>query len=294
MMYQSRKLELSVQQGCLLWGSRVIIPKPGRAQILALLHDGHPGISKMKGLARSYVWWPNIDADLETQVKQCNQCQLNCPSLPAVPMHPWERPDHPWDRVHVDYTGPFMGQMFLVVIEAYSKWIEIEMVKSATAQNTIEHLHMMFARFGLPKVLVTDNETCFTSSDFSEFTSRNGIGYLRIAPYHPSSNGQAERAVQTFKLGIKKQSAGTLQSKLSWFLFHYRLTPHGVPLAKFLLNRQPCSHLDLVVPSLRNQVKQTQQKQKTQHDRRYANHSFQHGDSVLAHNFRLGSTNDLT
>ena len=100
--------------------------------------------------------------------------------------------------------------MFLVVIDAYSKWIEMEMVKSATVQNTIEHLCKMFARFGLPKVLVTDNRTCFTSSDFSELTSRNGIKHLHIAPYHPSSNGQAERAVQTFKLGIKKQSAGTL------------------------------------------------------------------------------------
>ena len=115
-------------------------------------------------------------------------------------MHPWECPDHAWDRVHVDYSGPFMGQMFLVVIVAYSKWIEIEMVKLATARNTIEYFCMMFARFGLPKLLVTDNRTFFTSSDFSEFTSRNRIKHLCIAPYYPSSNGQAERAVQTFKL----------------------------------------------------------------------------------------------
>ena len=73
---------------------------------------------------------------------------------------------------------------------------------------------MMLARFGLPKLLVPDNGTCFTSSDFSEFTSRNGIKHLRIAPYHPSSNGQAERTVQIFKLGMKKQSDGTLQTKL--------------------------------------------------------------------------------
>ena len=141
----------------------------------------------------------------------------------------------------------------LVVTDAYSKWIEInqEMVKSATAQNTIEHLHMMFARFGLSKVLVTDNRTCFT------ITLRNGIKHLRIALYHPSSNGQAKRAVQTFKLGIKKQSASILQSKLLRFLSYYRLTPHattGVPPAELLLNRRPRSHLDFVVPSLRDQV----------------------------------------
>ena len=70
--------------------------------------------------------------------KQCNQCQLNRPSPPAVPMHPWEWPDYPWNRVLVDYAKPFMGQMLLVVIDAYLKWMEIETVKSATAQNTID------------------------------------------------------------------------------------------------------------------------------------------------------------
>ena len=112
-------------------------------------------------------------------------------------------------------------------------------LKSATAQNTIEHLSMIFARFGLSKVLVSDNGTCFTSSGFLALTSRNGIKHLRIAPYYHSSNGQAERAVQTFKPGMKKQSAGTLQPKLSRFLFHYRLMSHattGVSPAELLLN----------------------------------------------------------
>ena len=73
--YNSRKLEQSIQDGCLLWGSWIIVPKQGREQLLSLLHDGHPGISKMKWLACSYIWWPHIDADIEAQVKRCNQCQ---------------------------------------------------------------------------------------------------------------------------------------------------------------------------------------------------------------------------
>ena len=76
---------------------------------------------------------------------------------------------------------------------------------AASSQNTIEHLCSMFARFGLPEVVVTDNGTCFTSSDYAEFARWNQIRHVRIAPYHPSSNGLAERAVQTFKLGMKKQ-----------------------------------------------------------------------------------------
>ena len=91
--FHTRQLELSTQEQCLLWGSRIIIPKLGREKILQLLHEGHPGISKMKALACSYIWWSKIDSDIEAKVKQCNQCQLNRPSPPVVPMHPWDWPE---------------------------------------------------------------------------------------------------------------------------------------------------------------------------------------------------------
>jgi len=125
-------------------------------------------------------------------------------------------------------------------IDAHSKWMEVEIVNSATAPATIEHLRMIFARLGLPEVMVTDNGTCFTSSEFQEFAQRNNIRHVCTSPYHPSSNCLAERAVQTFKLGIKKQLTGTLQTKLSRFLFHYRLTPNattGVAPAELMLTR---------------------------------------------------------
>ena len=131
-LYHSRKLELSIQDGCLLWGSRIIVRKQGREQLLSLLHDGHPGISKMKGLACSYVWWPHIDADIEAQVKRCNQCQSSHSSPPIVPMHSWEWPEHPWERIHIDYAGPFVGKMFLLVIDTHSRWMEVETVNTAS------------------------------------------------------------------------------------------------------------------------------------------------------------------
>ena len=88
--FHTRQLELSTQEQCLLWGSHIIIPKLGIEKILELLHEGHPGISKMKALAHSYVWCPKINSDIEAKVKQCNQCQLNRPSPLVVPMHPWD------------------------------------------------------------------------------------------------------------------------------------------------------------------------------------------------------------
>ena len=100
----------------------------------------------------------------------------------------------------------------------------------------------MLARFGLPKVMVTDNDSCFTSTDFTEFARYNWIHHLRTALYHLSSIGLAKRAEQTFKLDMKKQTNGTIQTKLSHFLFHYRLTPNattGVAPAELILKHQP-------------------------------------------------------
>ena len=124
--YQFRSSEMSVQDGCLLWGSRVVIPPHGRAAVLRLLHEGHPGITRMKTLARRYVWWPGIDSELEDSVKHCSKCQEH-QHLPAkAPMHPWEWPDRPWACIHIDYAGPIddyagpiEGKMVLIMVDAH-------------------------------------------------------------------------------------------------------------------------------------------------------------------------------
>ena len=150
----------------------------------------------MKGLARSFVWWPGMDRQLEEKVKCCQNCQQN-QSTPAVaPLHPWEWPKRPWARLHVDYAGPFLGKMFFITTDGYSKWIDAQMVSNATSYTTIEQLRTLFATHGIPEVLVTDNGTPFTSTEFSEFTRNNGIRHVRVSPFYPSSNGLAERAVK--------------------------------------------------------------------------------------------------
>ena len=204
-------------------------------------------------------------------------------------MHPWEWPEHPWERIHIDYTGPFMGKMFLLVIDAHSRWMEVETVNTASIQNTIEHLRSMFSRFGLPQVMVTDNGTCFTSHEFKEFARLDHIRHLTIAPYHPSSNGLAERAVQTIKLGMKKQTNGTIQTKLSRFLFHYRLAPNattGIPPAELMLKCRPRSHIDLILLNLKGNIQQQQQRQKCQQDAHSRIRTFKPNDNVLVRNFR--------
>lgn len=158
----------------------------------------------MKALAQSYFWWPKLDADIEAVVKGCSTCQKHR-NLPAsAPLHPWEWPSKPWQRLHIDYVGPFMGHMFLILIDAYSKWMDVYPVTSATSAKTIECLRKSFSSQSLPEMIVSDNGTCFVSAEFKDFMSKNGIEHITSAPYHPSSDGCAERAVQTFKSMMKK------------------------------------------------------------------------------------------
>ena len=117
-----------------MWGVRVIIPVKLRANVLNMLHTSHPGIVKMKSLARGYVWWPGIDSDIEHLVKSCTGCQMQQKAPSSVYVHPWEWPSTNWERVHVDFVGPFLGRMFLIMVDAHSKWPEVIEMKSTSAE----------------------------------------------------------------------------------------------------------------------------------------------------------------
>ena len=172
-----RRSELSLLDGCLMWGSRIIIPPAGHSLALDELHNTHPGISRMKSLARSYLWWPCIDADLENRVKSCTQCQLHHNSPAKALLHPWDYPERPWARLHIDYAGPRFGdKTFLVVVDAHSKWLKI-VESRPTAESTIRHLQTMFLTHGLPEIIVSDNGPAFISEHFKDYMylSLNGI-----------------------------------------------------------------------------------------------------------------------
>ena len=290
--YSQRQHQLSVHDGCILWGSRVVIPTSLRQRVLSELHEGHPGITRMKSLARSFVWWPGMDKNLTSAVNSCDACQRTRHLSPSVPIQPWEWPKRPWARLHADYAGPFMGKMFLIVVDAHSKWLEVIPASSATSTTTIEHLRSLFSTHGLPEMLVTDNGSVFTSAEFKDFLKRNGIRHVTSAPYHPSSNGLAERAVQTFKEHIKRSTQGSLQSRVSRFLLTYRNTPHsttGVSPAELLLGRRPRTLFDLMLPDLSVRVQDKQATQKHHRDQHSKPRQLQVGDAVYV---RVVPTND--
>ncbi|KHJ97813.1 integrase core domain protein [Oesophagostomum dentatum] len=123
-------------------------------------------------------------------------------------LNSWATETKPWDRIHIDYAGPLDGKMYLVVVDANSKWPEVFEMSSSSTAATLREIRMLFARFGNPRVIVSDNGTQFTATEFQEFCKKQGIDHVRSPPFHPQSNGQAERFVDILKRTLQKIKEG--------------------------------------------------------------------------------------
>ena len=125
-------------------------------------------------------------------------------------LHPWQYTANPWSRLHVNFAGPFLGHMFLVIVNSHGGW-KCSRCRTHLAEKQLERLRSCFATHGLSDCNVSDNGPTFTSEEFREFTSASGIRHIFAAPYHPSSNGLAERVVQSFKERMKRMQPAPLQ-----------------------------------------------------------------------------------
>lgn len=292
--FSQKRQELSVEDDIVLWGHRVVIPKDSALQSILLeeLHATHPGIVKMKALARSFFWWPAIDRDLEQKCRECEICQEHQKQPQLTPIHPWEFPENPWTRLHIDYAS-MSNQDVLIVVDAHSKWIEAVRVQNATAAATITAMRRMFATHGIPETIVSDNGTQFVSEEFTQFLTSNNIEHVQTAPKHPASNGLAERAVQTIKNGVKKITEGSLELKLQKVLMRYRITPQattGKCPSELLYRRRIRSRLDQVRPNIARKVKIQQSGMTDRKNTRAKSRNFYVQDPVLAKNFAPGPT----
>jgi hypothetical protein len=190
---------LSVKENCLFYGERVVIPISLKSKILHILHHGHNGIVRTKLFARSYVWWFGMNEDIEKMINLCETCQStqNASSDKELRMA-WPKADSPWERVHMDLFD-FKNEKYLIVCDAYSKWIECFQLTKSDFNHVISKLCEIFSRFAYPKLLVSDNGPPFNSSELFNFCKKRKIKLLHSPPYNPQSNGLAERSVQTFK-----------------------------------------------------------------------------------------------
>ena len=246
----------------LLYRDRVVIPASLQRRILKDFHIGHPGITRTKSLMRSYVFWKNLDKDIENMIRSCTGCALAAKS-PPIKFSPWPKTDLPWTRIHVDFAGPLDGCYYLIVVDSYSKWPEVFKCKNPNSEVAIRALHELFARFGVVDCIVSDNGTQFTSGDFKEFCEDFQVNHITTPPYHPRSNGLAERFVDTLKRALKKAKGTPTDKALQQFLQVYRVTPNAntpaeLPPAQIMFARKVRSVFEKLLPrQIKHSKKQT-------------------------------------
>jgi transposase InsO family protein len=178
---------------------------------------------------------------------------INRSSPPLVEGN-WPKSGKVWERVHIDFLGPFMNKMFLLVIDSFSKWPEVYIMNNITSSSTITKLRECFARYGIPECIVSDNGSQLTSETFKIFTKMNNIKHIFTPPYHPKSNGLAENGVRNFKNGLNKilnENTTDLETAMARYLLAYRTAPHATTKtspAEIMFGRKLRIRLDNVKP----------------------------------------------
>ena len=215
--YLSLAAEFSVVDGILMRGSRIVIPQSLQKEMLDKLHTGHQGITKCRNRARQSVWWPGLSTQLEELVNNCETCCKHQHQR-AQPMTPSELPELPWQKVATDLFE-WNNDNYVLVTDYYSRYIEVAKLNRSTAGEVILRLKSIFARHGLPEVVVSDNGPQYSSELFEQFAEDYQFEHITSSPYFPQANGEAERAVRTVKDMLRKFHDPHLA------LLTYRATP---------------------------------------------------------------------
>lgn len=200
--FYSASAEIAVENGLLMRGNRIIIPKQLQREMLDKVHEGHQGITKCRERAKCSIWWPGLSKCLEDLVASCSKC-FKAQSQRAQPMIASPLPDFPWQKIGTDLFE-WKGSTFLLVVDYYSRFIEIARLNHPNAEEVITHTKSIFARHGIPETVISDNGPQYSSKAYKEFAGDYGFHHRTSSPYYPQANGEAERAVGTIKSLLKK------------------------------------------------------------------------------------------
>lgn len=236
--YKNIKHELHVVDGVIMKLDRIVIPKGMRQQILGIIHEGHMGISRCGLFAKMSVYWPGITTNIENMVNMCETCQRFRNNKNKEPLIPHRIFGLPWFKVGMDIFE-FSNQKFLLLVDYYSKYIEIALLgKKSDAETVIKNMKSIFARHGIPYEIISDNGPPFNSSKMIEFSKNWNFNLVTSSPYCPQSNGMAERAIQTIKKLLKKCQATNSDPYMA--LLNLRSAPNnfGYSPAQVLMSRR--------------------------------------------------------
>jgi len=238
--YFENRLKLSIIDNILVFDDRIVIPQVERLAVLDKIHSGHLGVTKCRARAAQSVWWPGMSQQIAEMVRQCEQCRKHA-SVQQAPLLRSEFPSRPWEKLGSDLFY-YKEKWYLLVVDYHSRFVEIALLDQLTSATVINHMKSMFARHGVPELVVSDNGTQYSSEEFDMFAKTYGFTHITSSPKHPQGNGAAERAVQTIKSLLKKEKDPYLA------LMAYRSSPleNGSSPAELLMGRK----IRTTVPSM--------------------------------------------
>ncbi|XP_062713896.1 uncharacterized protein K02A2.6-like [Aedes albopictus] len=175
----------------LLRSDRIVVPVSLRDRVIRIAHEGHLGMRTMKSHLRTAVWWPKMDLAIEAFVKKCRGCLLVSTPDPPQPMVRKEMPNGAWEDIAIDFLGPLPnGETLLVVVDYYSRYLEVCEMQRITTKHTIDELGKIFCRYGVPLTIRADNGPQFSANceEFKSFCEEFGIRLVNTIPYWPQQN----------------------------------------------------------------------------------------------------------
>ena len=246
--------ELSIAEGLIFKGERVVIPKNMRKSMLERLHSSHIGETGCLRRARESLYWPGMNAAVKDYIQKCEVCRSMSTKQQKEPIRQHEIPNRPWAKVGADLFT-LDANNYLVIVDYFSNYIEIDYLSSTTSSAVIHKMKAQFARHGIPDELVTDNGPQFTAGDFKKFVTDWEFHHTTSSPHYPQSNGKVENAVKTAKSLLKKAKDGRSDPYLS--LLAFRNTPSSgfdsSPVQR-LMNRRTKTRLPTTAALLKPQV----------------------------------------
>ena len=282
---------LSVENGIVLKGERIVIPRVMRKSVKSSLHASHLGFDSMMRRARDLIYWPGMTAEIKQLADSCDVCQQHASRPQREPLLQHNKGDRPWQKVGVDLFT-CAGRSYLITVDYLSNFFEIDYLPSYTATNVIVKLKAHFARYGIPEQIMSDNGPPFSSEPFREFCRSWGVQCVTSSPGHSQSNGMAESAVKAAKKMLQKTAETGEDAYLA--LLEIRNTPRqgvGASPAQLLLGRQTRTLLPARPERLRpewrtdqshSRIQREQRRQKQSYDRRSRDlPALSHGDRVL-------------
>ena len=298
--YFNTRDEMSIQDGLIFKGERVVVPRASRSELLRRIHSSHLGVNGCLNRARECLYWPGMTADIKNYVSTCEASrEYEQGQVKETIMSP-ETPNRPWQRVAADLFE-FERRTYLVTSDYYSDFFELEHLRSPSSVCVIRKLKAHFARHGIPEQLVTHNGSQFTSRDFLKFWRDWDFEHLTSSPHHSQGNGKAESAVKKAKKILRKCRASGSDAFLA-FLDHRNTPPASVQVspAQRLFNRRSRSLLpmtaNLLAPQAvsdnelcRAKLEQRKQRQAQDYNRSAVDvDPLRRGDVVRLEPFQLG------